>query len=189
MDDLVVEGRSQNLAGLVGMQAADGPGVGGGVVGQAAGELVAGGVANARRRPPSRTRPPPRRCRWPAGSCSPIRWRGGRRRRPRSGPAAGRSGRSSACGRGGVWPWARKSVPTGSPARIRVSGSRPCPRGDDHRAARLSHQPGGRELAPHPAGAQRAAGSSPPGPGPGRRSGGPGESSSVPISWVTGSVW
>ena len=43
MDDLVVEGRAEGLAGLLGAEAADAAGVGGGVVGQPAGELLAGG--------------------------------------------------------------------------------------------------------------------------------------------------
>ena len=47
VDDLVIEGRAQGLAGLAGVEAADDPGVGGGVIGEAAGELVAGGVADA----------------------------------------------------------------------------------------------------------------------------------------------
>ena len=47
MDDLVVERRAEGLAGLVGAQAADAAGVGGGVVGESAGEFVAVGVADA----------------------------------------------------------------------------------------------------------------------------------------------
>ena len=47
MDDLVVERRAERLAGLEGVLASDRPGVGGGVVGQAAGELLAAAVADA----------------------------------------------------------------------------------------------------------------------------------------------
>ena len=76
-----------------------------------------------RRRPPSRTRRRPRRSRWRAGSSRRTPGRVGRRRRRRNGPGAAPSGRSSACGPPGSGPCARKRVPTGSPARIRVSGS------------------------------------------------------------------
>ena len=72
VDDLVVEGRAEGLAGLLGAEAADLAGVGGGVVGQAAGELVARRRRGCRRRPPSRTRRRPRRRRSPAGSSCPI---------------------------------------------------------------------------------------------------------------------
>ena len=47
VDDLVIEGLAEGLAGLLGAEAADAAGVRGGVVGQPAGELVAGRVADA----------------------------------------------------------------------------------------------------------------------------------------------
>ncbi len=47
MDDLVVECRAEGRSGFFGVQAADGAGVGGGVIAQAAGELLAGGVADS----------------------------------------------------------------------------------------------------------------------------------------------
>src|SRR6185312_8903144 len=47
VDDLIIEGRAEGLAGLLGAEAADAAGVRGGVVCQPAGELAAGQVANA----------------------------------------------------------------------------------------------------------------------------------------------
>ena len=60
VDDLVIGGGAQRLAGLVGVQAPDPLGVGGRVVGEAAGELLTRRRRECRRRRPSRTRRPPR---------------------------------------------------------------------------------------------------------------------------------
>ena len=96
-----------------------------------------------------------------------------------SGRGAARSARSSTSVPDGSGPWARNKRAhrlAGEDARQRVGlGAR----GDDHRAAGLGHLAGGRQLAVHAAGAQRA---------PARRRPGRAPASSIWGTSETGSV-
>ena len=100
MDDLVVEGRAEGLAGLFGAEAADVAGVGGGVVGQPAGELLPGRVADADDVAFLEFADDLDDADGEQALRARFEGLRARRRRRRNGRAAGRSGRSSACGRG-----------------------------------------------------------------------------------------
>ena len=156
MDDLVVEGLAEGLAGLLGAEAADLPGVGGGVVGQAAGELVAVGVADADDVALLELADDLDDADGQQALRARSRARGGRRRRRRNGPAAGPSGRSSASGRPGSGRGRGRGC---RPARPRGSGSA----GSGFLPEAMMTEPpawvtsrAACELAPHPAGPQRA---------------------------------
>ena len=157
VDDLLVRDAPQHLGDLLRAQAQDPLGVGGGIVGQAAGELVAGRVAQGDHVALAERAVHLRRRRWAAGSC-PVRltarlWR----RRPRAIFPLGRAVKpSQRFQAGNVLPCGRNSVPTGSPAKIasRIAGVGAV--GHDDRFARRRRQPGRPQLAPHAAGAERA---------------------------------
>src|SRR5208337_5460043 len=155
MDDLVVECRAEGRSGLVGVQAADGAGVGGGIIAQAAGELLAGGVANSDDvafvefadnidNADSQQALAARLDRAAGAGVDDVMAAGpGRQADPALAGAVGLA----------VGQEERAHRLTGEDAG---QGVGPRSRGDDNRSAGLGHQPGGGKLALHSAGAQGA---------------------------------
>ena len=156
MDDLVVERRAEACAGLLGAQAADAAGVGGGVVGEPAGELLPARVADADDVAlveladdlDDADREQALRARFQRAARTVVDDVVAARPRGQADPALPRAVRRAVRQEQGARPARRRGC---------GSGARAGPRGDDHRAAGLGHQPRRRQLALHAAGPQRAA--------------------------------